>query len=359
MITAIKNLLYDDNDSLSIIKVETKAHRSTLLLEDNVKNIRKRNNGLYEARKTINGETFSFYDRNLQKLKKKLSVFLQGKGLATRRNSSAKFYEYSINWSELYKKPFVSEKQYKAIVNALEKIKNTDIDIPVKYITTENLQSYLNTIPNTRSKEILILYLNASLKRAVKEGYLKYNPMEDVQKAPKLNNIRKPFTYDEQVKLLEAIKGTIVEEYILIYLFTGIRKNEFNIKTIKEDIVNNVLRVESEKKRSLSPVYRFIDLPVKTVALIKNAKLEYSIEHIGKEFRKILKTLNFESGYGIHTLRHTFTTNHFYLGTQEKFLQEWLGHEKLETTKKHYMAIDRSLSKEKILELYNGYYYIK
>ena len=360
MISAIKNILNDQSEQINQI-VGYKKHSQTLLLEEEtvkIKNIRKRPDGLYEARKYINGESISIYDKNLQRLRKRLSALLQSKGLATSKNNLVKFYEYSVSWAQLYKKPFVSEKQFKAIVNALDKIKNTDIDIPVKYITTELLQSYLNSIPNTRSKEILILYLNASLKRAVKEGYLKYNPMEDVQKAPKLNNIRKPFSYQEQLQVLEAIKGTIVEDYVLIYLFTGIRKNELDIKNIKTDIVNNVLRVESEKKRSVSPIYRFIDLPEKTVALIKNAELSHSVEYIGKEFSKILKKLNFGTGYGIHTLRHTFTTNHFYLGTQDKYLQEWLGHEKLETTKKHYMAIDRSLSKEKILELYPGYYYV-
>ena len=216
-------------------------------------------------------------------MRKKLSALLQSKGLAISKNNLVKFYDFSVNWAELYKKPFVKEKQYKAILNALTKIQGESIDIPVKYITTELLQSYLNEIPNTRSKEILILYLNASLKRAVKEGYLKFNPMEDVQKAPKINNIRNPFTYEEQIKVLEAIKGTAIEDYILIYLFTGIRKNEFNIKTIKQDIINNMLKVESEKKRSQSPIYRFIDLPGKTLELIKNARLNYSIEFVGKE----------------------------------------------------------------------------
>lgn len=62
--------------------------------------------------------------------------------------------------------------------------------------------------------------------------------------------------------------------------------------------------------------------------------LNRSVEDIGKKFRSILDELKISKGYVLHSLRHTFTTNHFYLERPEKMLQEWLGHEKQEKIKK-------------------------
>lgn len=326
-----------------------------LLAEENMKNIRLRANGLYEARFTIEGKRYSLYDRKFRELQKKMVAFK--KQPYSQLQKGTNFYEYCVTWAELFKKKFVKAKQYKTILCQFEKIKGSAIDIPVGSLTTLLLQKYYNTFEKSRAKEILFLYINAVLNRAVKEGYFKFNPFEDVQKERKIDSIRLPLTYQQQVALLNEIKGTWIEPYIMIYLLTGMRKNEFKIKSIKNDIdENNVLRVLCEKKRD-RVVYRFIDLTAETANYIKNARLIHSIEFMGKEFRKILDELELPKGYGIHTLRHTFTTNHFYLGTPDKVLQEWLGHEKLDITKKHYMAIDRSLSKDKVLKMYPNLYY--
>lgn len=325
-----------------------------LLMEENMKNIRLRADGTYEARVTVNGKRFSLYSKNYRELQKKMTAF---KKQPYSSASGTNFYEYCVSWAELFKKKFVKAKQYKEILRQFDKIKNSAIDIPVSKITTLLLQKYYNTYQKSRAKEILFLYVNAALERAVKDGYFKFNPMSDVVKERKIDNIRLPLTYQQQVALLDEIKDKWIEPYILIYLLTGMRKNEFKIKTIKDDIdENNVLRVLCEKKRD-KIVYRFVDLTPETAELIKQAKFVHSIEFVSKEFRKILDKLNINKGYGLHTLRHTFTTNHFYLGTPDKVLQEWLGHEKLEVTKKHYMSIDRSLSKDKILALYPNKYY--
>lgn len=326
--------------------------------ETEMKNIRKRKDGRWEIRKVINKKRYSIIKSTQKECIKAFQELNNSITKPTYKPDNNNLYNYSIKWAKLYKENFVSPKQYKDIIRYIEIIKETPIDISINKLTTDKIQKFLNTMEKSRKKEIFITYLNAIIKRIVKDKKLSTNPMEDIIKEPKINKIRQPFTYNEQIQILNELKNTEIKDYILIYLFTGLRKNELNIKEIKNNIENNVLKTICEKKRKSEPVYKYIDLTDKTAELIKNANLKFSIEFVGKEFRKLLNKLKFNKGYGLHTLRHTFTTNQFYLGTPDKYIQEWLGHSKIETTKEHYMTIDRTLSKEKLLKLYPNYYYV-
>lgn len=326
-----------------------------------MKNIRRRVDGRWEVRKMVNGY---LYDKIVKTYKEALQVHAQLmrriKSMQTvdvAPTSRVYLYDYAKHWAETYKKNFVKRSSYASIMLGVEKLKGSMIDIPVNRIDTLLLQKYINKLEHTRQNEMDLMYLNAIFKRLVKDNLIKSNPMDDTIRRKKIKSIRKPFVYSEQVAILEAIKGTDIENYILIYLFTGIRRNELNINTIKADIEGNLLRVLSEKKRE-EEVYRYIDLTPDTIELIKNSEFKYSVDRVARLFRKVLDRLNMSKGYNLHSLRHTFTLNEFYLGTPEKFIQEWLGHEELQVTRKHYMSIDRTLTKEKIENLYGNYYYV-
>lgn len=327
--------------------------------EELLKNIRKRSDGRYEARKMINGYKINIIKRNLEECKKAFKQALKNLFKPEIKKTPLKFYEYCINYYKIYKEKFVSPETAKDIVRKYEKVKDSLIDIPLKQITTEKLQIFLNKFENNRQKEILIVYLNAVLVRAVKDKIITYNPMEDVKKPPKIKNVRKPFTFEEQKMLFEKLKGKDIEYEILFFALTGIRKNEYNHKEILKNIqADNTLKIKSEKKRG-KEVFRYIDLSIKTIELIKANinKFKNTPDSLARKFRELLNEMKISKFYGLHTLRHTFATNHLYLGTPERVLQEWLGHEDLDITKKHYLSIDRSLSKEKIKELYKDLYY--
>lgn len=326
-----------------------------------MKNIRRRVDGRWEVRKMVNGQMF---DKIVKTYKEALQVHAQlmrriksMQSVEVAPTSKVYLYDYAKHWAETYKKNFVKANSYASIMLGVEKIKGSIIDVPVNRIDTLLMQKYINALEHTRQNEMNLMYLNAIFKRLVKDKLIKVNPMDDTIRHKKIKAVRKPFVYSEQVAILEAIKGTDIENYILIYLFTGIRRNELNVKTIKDNIEGNLLRVLSEKKRE-AEVYRYVDLTRDTIELIKNTNFKYSVERVARLFRKILDDLNIPKGYNLHTLRHTFTLNEFYLGTPEKFIQEWLGHEELQVTRKHYMSIDRTLTKEKVQELYKNYYYV-
>ncbi len=87
----------------------------------------------------------------------------------------------------------------------------------------------------------------------------------------------------------------------------------------------------------------------------KNNITSQKVDRVYRRFSEILKELNIEGS--IHTLRHTFATNHFYLGTPDKIIRNWLGHSTIQITKDIYTNLDRTITKEKVIKLYNNLYF--
>ena len=323
-----------------------------------MKNITKRKDGRYCYRKQIAGQIITIYAKTKESLKEKIKEQHLIKTYVKKPQNYKPLINWLGEWYSKYKKNFVSHStndNIKAFIKHIEKSSIAQKDI--KQLTTGQIQTYLNGLPRTRTKEIICLYLNASLEKATQLKMIENNPFKNVIKDKKIKNIRTAFTFDEQKTIFENIQKTDIFAPIFVYLFCGLRKNE-----LKRDVANwiqedNTLKVQNEKKRDGNISYRYVDITehLKQV-IIDNQKQFITPDRIFKKFKAFLKDFNIEGN--LHKLRHTFTTNHLYLGTPDKFIQNWLGHEDIMTTKNNYMNIDRSLSKEKILALYGDYYYI-
>lgn len=328
--------------------------------EDIMKNITLRADGRYMGRKQINGVRVTVYAHTLkqciEKLKKASKDAIKNPKV---KKITYRLYEWLDNWYETYKAPFIEYKSAKIIENAITEVKKGFQDINLTDITTHKIQNFLNHFPTSRKKEFLTLYFNAALQKAEDISLIDKNPFKAVVRDKKINNIREPFNLAEQQQILKAIKGTEIESPILFYLCTGIRKNELNTYNLLNDIDINrhILRVKSEKKRNTNDVYREVDITDELINLVKNNLKSFTLttNQIYRRFKQILEELNIEGS--LHNLRHTFATNHYYLGTPAKQVQIWLGHEKIELTQNIYTHIDRSITKNDILKLYNNLYF--
>ena len=74
-----------------------------------------------------------------------------------------------------------------------------------------------------------------------------------------------------------------------------------------------------------------------------------------KQFAKITAELNIENAPP-HSLRHTFSTNLYYLGVPDKERQAQLGHASIVITNDIYTHLDPTITKNDILELYGEWY---
>lgn len=262
-----------------------------------------------------------------------------------------------MQWYKQEKEPFIAERSkndYLLVYSKLEPFHN----INIKRITKQNIYDFFNKMKDNRSKEKTRLYFNAFLKYFHNEGILKVNPCANI-KVKKSNARKQAFTYEQQKAILEHLKGKPLKTIILIYLITGLRKNELNFKNIENDIDfdNNILKAINLKGRNLVKRYKQIKLSKQAITLIMNnidIIHKYNSELAYREFSNVLKKLKIDGS--IVNCRHTFATNCFYLGKQDLTISREMGHARTQITKDVYTDIDYHLSKEKILKLYNNLY---
>ena len=327
---------------------------------DIMKNITLRADGRYMGRKQIDGQIVTVYARNANecatKLKRAIKEALRN---PKTKKVTYKLYDWLDNWYETYKAPFVQYKSALQIEAVIKTIKANFDNLSLYELTPNIIQTILNKFPATRQKEIIVLYFNASMQKAEDLSIIEKNPFKAIVRDRKINNKREPFNLQQQKVILDALKGTDIETIIYLYLCTGIRKNELNTKNILADIdeEKHILRVKSEKKRNNHDVYREIDITSELIALVKrNIKsFDTNTDLIYRKFKQILVDNNIKGS--LHNLRHTFATNHYYLGTPAKQVQVWLGHETIELTQNIYTHIDKSITKNDILKLYNNLYF--
>lgn len=335
--------------------------------------IRQRKTGLYEARLSFKGKYFSVYDRNLKKLKTKITKKFKELEKEFNRNKSfentiqKKRNEYSLKewyelWLELDKKPFLSQ-------GSIEKIEiyfNKHIlpilqNLKLSQITTMQIKLLLNKIDKPRTNELVFTYLKACLEKARKEGYITNNPCEFVTRPKKVKNVGRALTAEEQEKLLNYLKenNELYYNICLLYLCTGCRRNELlNIDLNK--VVKNNLLVEGTKTETS---VRYVKVTSEILNILKTWLPEIKKIHpqrITGNIKYVFDKLGIKDA-SLHSLRHSFATNHYYLGTQAKQVQLWLGHSTLDMTLNIYTnpnpLIEPKQEKELILKLYNNYYY--
>jgi len=308
------------------------------------------------GRKQINGKRITVYAQTQKQCLQKLKQTEKQSNKTQKLKAIYNLHEWLDNWVTTYKEPFIKADTTQKLKRIIKKIKDKFNNISLDQITTQKIQEYLNKIPQTRTKEFITLYFNASLQKAEDLSILNKNPFRAVVKDKKLNNIRQGYNINEQTQILETIKGTNIENVILIYLITGIRKNEFETINLQTDldIKNKTIKILNEKKRNNKKTYRIIDLTEDAVNLFLKRKNDFKLktDYIYRQLKDKLETLNIKSG--LHRLRHTFATNHFYLGTPIKMISSWLGHETVELTQNIYTHIDRTINKEDIIKFYNN-----
>lgn len=319
-------------------------------------NIRIRKDGRYEAR-IYKGRSYSVYSKNKTELSKKIKLLekqIKEKPIETKKEYTLN--EWSKEWMETYKKPFVSQSTFYNInlyftTHILPTLGKYKID----KISAIDIQKFFNNIKKSRTKEFLILYLKACLKSAYENELITKDPTRALKQEKKIRNKRDSFSINEQSIILKECKQE--KEYyqiIKFYLLTGIRRNEiFNFEIKENGIFVNGTKTENSK--------RFIPLDEEYLKEINNIKsnciLKFKEDYITRKFKTTLDKLKIKGC--IHSLRHTFATNNFYLGNNMKYIQEWLGHSSITITSDIYTNLkEEKDQKEKIKMLYNNLYYI-
>lgn len=335
--------------------IKNEVSPSLLQGELDMKGITLRRDGRYVIRKTIEGKRITKYAKTLKEAQKIYTKIKKNKI----HEETTKKYTIKLwceEWMNTYKKPFVRKESFSDIKNYIIKIEKQFGSVMLKDITTNQIQLFLNSMPRTRTKEKLQIYFNALLQKAEDLQLIEKNPFKAVIKEKRMKCKNECFNFDEQVIILNMVNGTVIEKEIMIYLQTGCRPNELppskNFDFVNNVIIINGTKNDNAKERRVEMTQEFADYIRPYIE--KSERIKVS------EISKIFKKLCEENGIAkplLYRLRHTFATNHFTLGTNTKFVQEWMGHYSVSLTMDIYTDVDKTANKEKIRNLYNNFYF--
>ena len=237
-------------------------------------------------------------------------------------------------------------------------MKQFQIDVkPETDVTTINkndIRSFVKRKENELSNASLQTYL-----RYLK-GFFNYLVEEEIiDKSPIVKRlvpktVSKPINTfrEEDINLILETAQKKNSEYYIIFKFlllTGIRPGDiFNICAGDFDFKSKILRLKiSKTNRTIDfPIFtdlkEFIDenLPgIKKMSKEEKVFKFYSVDRIGKTFRKILKELGIkDQSYNLKTFRKSFASSLADKGLQEGDLADLLGHTSTTTTRNYYKS---------------------
>lgn len=319
-----------------------------------MKGIRKLKNGTYSIRlmkkgirKTEYAKTFLEARKKLSKLKK--TNYFEDKKIYTMK----KWYE---EWMQTYKQDKVTQKTLALIISAGKAINKQFGKYYIKDIKTLEIQKWLNELKKNRTADRIYMYFNASMQKAEDLDLIRKNPLKAVEKGKKIKYKHNCYNMHEQELIVNAIKNSNIEHEIMIYLMTGCRPNELppknNFDFKSNLIVINGTKNEKSKFRQVEMTQQFANYMQE---YFKNNEIKKE-SFVQINFKEICTKLKIEKPL-LYRLRHTFATNHFVLGTPAKLVADWLGHSTTNLTLNTYTDVDRTITKQKIKDLYKNFYF--
>lgn len=373
--------------------------------------IRERGNRV-ELRIRINGKQCSFYGKNEAEARKKLRKYRKTiKDIDDNiKYSEEQLSGYIENWLIISKFGKIKDSSYDILERVFNnQIKNSVIgQKKIKDITIDDMQKFIDDISRNYSDSIVkktIEILKPSIKKAVVEQKIRFNPMDFVV-IPKKNNIiniedeekEQMYSEDEIEKITEVCMGyygintrntkryRYAPAYILL-LNTGLRVGELVALTWKDiDFTKRIIRVnktvstiknrnrfesdnqkvnvitttKTKKSNRVIPMNETACLVLKELMKRQQEmgiKSDYVISTkegnpmlvrvLEQTFSRICQE-NYIDYKGIHSLRHTFGSVLVKKGVDIKVISEILGHSTVQFTYDRYIHIINEMKAEAV-----------
>lgn len=319
---------------------------------DLMKNIRKRSDGRYEWRKQINHIHYQKINKNLKVLEKEVRNILKLIKPTTNVIKHCSFMELANEWCELTKKGIKTYRHYVGILK--NRFANNSIfSQDIASITYQQLEFFLANIKEHRTASYCYFVIKGVFTEAYKRDLIKKNIVEFVTK-PKNKSVKgTQFTFAEQKLILTHLDESGMGKEILFYLLTGCRRNE--AYDVKIDFEQLTIFINGTKTASSK---RFVPISKKYAEILKkefSTMFKRNDRYYNEKFKQFMEKLQIENK-SIHTLRHTFSTNLYYLGVPDKQRQSYMGHSSIVVTNDIYTHLEPNLKKANLLNLYKDLY---
>ena len=291
---------------------------------------------------------------------------LQGKNFSKEKMLLA---DYMENWANLYKDGTIAYKSMRRLKTITAYVREY-YNVPLKDITIDNYQQFLNTLALTRSKPTVKKYhdyVKACIKHAIQSKILVYDPTVAV--VIKGNDER---TKDEDIKhlsysefnalhkaLMDGINPFYTARYvILLGMYTGARFGEcLGLTWDCIDFENCTIRIEKgfdyhytndftdgktkNSKRTIEVNHELLDVLQQLPRDNEDDRVftRMSNNAVNKTLEHALKRAGIEKVVTFHALRHTHASILLSQGVQLLTVSRRLGHADANITLKTYAHI--------------------
>lgn len=257
------------------------------------------------------------------------------------------FHGFSIYWFENFHKAIVVPKTFSNNFSLYNRhIKEKLFGYTVSSITPIMLKNLIDNLPgNGKTADDVHGILNQIFKTAVTHGLIKINPLNLFVHIQHETQTGTELTREEEIKLLNAYRGTEYEIIFALMLYTGLRPNEY--KTAKID-GKFIAAINSKRKNGKIEVKKIPIISHLKKYIQNTTEFKYKMEktlrrrfnqilpnHMLKDLRKTFNTrckeckVHFDAkemfmGHSLGKQEKTYTGNldNFLLAEAEK-LEQW------------------------------------
>ena len=369
--------------------------------------MRKKENGLFEKRFTVNGKRYSAYGHNLKECAdNEIRLREEIKAGIYSSNNNITLDTYFNEW-EKSRIGIVKDSSIKTIRSRYDNhIKPVFEKTKVRKIEKREvvkLQQELSKKLSATMTNAVIDVLKSVLKSAVDDEIIVKNPAASVKPLrtddrPKASEtIHRAFTREEQQAFIQEAKKEWLYEFFCFSLCTGMRINEITaLKWGDIDYINNVIHVnktvtrkkgggtaETSPKSKTSKrdipmndtIKKILQMQKKKIAMVygdifvrkldnniflgSNGSKAIASATAGYSIESVLKRLQ-QQGVEIerfthHAFRDTFATRYIEEGGNMQTLQKILGHSSLAMTADLYAHVLPNTKQQEMKQVENGF----
>lgn len=308
--------------------------------------------GYHQVRYRRDGYDVQFTSKDLNIVKKKFLEWCRSVNEATRATNRkmGTFFTVAEDFFATVKKTNVSGDVYHDLWRCMELHVLPRIGaMPMRKIAPSDCQSILNALlekGKSRTAETVEDLLNEVFNFAIGERALTQSPMKFVKIPPHDRERGVSLSLKEVQEFLSAIEGSVYRKHFLIFLYTGIRRNELRDAVFADGFLSVLC---GKRKTGQRKIRRSIPVSPAIAEIFPLSEKEKGVHNdtLTQNFKKLCP------GHSLKDLRHTFTTQCQQCGIPKELVDVWTAHvHKQDMTVSVYTHFSREFQLEQILKLH-------
>ena len=319
------------------------------------KNVRIRKDGRFEWQKMIAGIWHREIDRDYKELKHKIARHERElKQILKHTRFISRIKRDRPILFDLCVASVKANRQNADNLHGLLRKHLSKLTRPIDEYTKIDILNFLKDMPIQPKTACQVL--KKVFAEATEEGIIERNTVATLKCPPYDSNKGRMFTLAEQ-RLIQAHKhDSGMADEIDFYLMVGCRANE--AMNCVPNFDKSSVYVERSKVDGTSGHVRIS----KSYCNILREKWHTmfragSGQKYGVMFRDYLIKLGIKyDDTHLHSLRHTFCSNLFYLGCNDRTRQYYMGHKDSRMTQERYTTYDPTITRQDIIEIYGDLY---